>query len=249
MFQLVLCGGEYGWVQTQGAEVPFAGLRTILIPPGTLHRFAVETGEIAHMKVVCFPPKDLPRYLPPLHISMLDGLAAAGVTATDHDGQESWMRHLADSISDGFGMDDIWAQRLQWGALGLLLTLHAKKQNTAWGHTLLRHKAKIKEIMSWIEGNLTEHITIERISDQFAISRSLLTREFRGHTGKSLVGYCNGRRVQKAAIALATTEAPVIDIALDCGFSNISHFHRQFKSRFGITPAVFRRKISEEGSI
>jgi AraC family transcriptional activator of mar-sox-rob regulon len=130
-----------------------------------------------------------------------------------------------------------------------LLTLHAKEQHVAYGHPRLRHKTKTREIVSWIEANLTENITIERIAGDFAISRTLLTREFRGHTGKSLVEHCNARRIQKAAIALATTENSVTKISLDSDFSNLSHFHRQFKNHFGITPAAFRHKIVEEGKI
>lgn len=249
MVQLVLCRNDNGRMLTKGEEVPFASARTIFIPPGTLHRFVVDIGEVGHLKIVCFPTRDLPRFLSPLHIAMLDGLARVGVSAADHDDQESWLNHLRDLINDGFGTNDVWAQRVQWGVVGLLLTLHAKEQHVAYEHPYLRHKTKIKEIVSWIEENLTEDITIEQVSDQFGISRSLLTREFRGHTGKSLVEYCNARRVQKAAIALATTESPVIRVALDSGFSNLSHFHRQFKNHFGLTPAAFRRKIVEEGSL
>ncbi|AHF74542.1 AraC family transcriptional regulator [Candidatus Sodalis pierantonius str. SOPE] len=249
MFQLVLCRGDNGRMLTQGQEVTFAPARTLLIPPGTLHRFVVGPGEIGRLKIVCFPPKDLPQFLSPLHITMLDGLVRSGVSIADHDGQERWLHHLGDAILDGFGNDDVWGQRMQWGIVGLLLTLHAKEQHVTTGHPYLRHKTKIMAILSWIESNLTEEITLEQVSNRFGISRSLLTREFRGHTGKSLVDYCNARRVQKAAIALATTEHPVIRVALESGFSNLSHFHRQFKSQFGITPAAFRRKIEEEGSL
>jgi AraC-like DNA-binding protein len=249
MFQFVLCLGDNGRMMTESAEIAFASARTILIPPGALHRFVVEPGEVGRLRLVCFPSNDLFRYLSPLHIAMLDGLARSGVSTADHGEQAAWISHLSDSIIEGFNIEDVWAQRTQWGAIGLLLTLHAKEQDVAYGQPYLRHKAKIKEIVSWIEDNLAENITLEQISDEFGISRSLLTREFRSYTGKSLVEYCNARRVQKAAIALATTEDSIIKVALDSGFANLSHFHRQFKSQFGITPAAFRRKIAEEGRI
>jgi AraC-like DNA-binding protein len=249
MFQFVLCRGKKGHMLTDAGEIPFSSARTIFIPPGVLHRFIVEPGQVGRLRLVCFPSEELPRFLSPLHITMLDGLARIGVSSADHQGQEHWLEHLSDSITEGFGIDDIWVQRMQWGAIGLLLTLHAKEQHVADGLPYLRHKGKIREIVSWIEGNLSENITLEQISDDFGISRSLLTREFRSYTGKSFVEYCNARRTQKAAIALATTENSVTSVALDSGFSNLSHFHRQFKSQFGITPAVFRRKIVEEGRI
>lgn len=248
MFQLILCRDGKGSMWTENNEVVFSAARTILIPPATLHRFVIQTADIGRLKIVCFPPKDLPRFLSPLHITMLDGLTRVGVSTADHGGHEQWMYQLADSVTDGFGTDDLWAQRVQWGIVSLMLTLHAKEQQAASRYPYLRHKAKINEIVSWIEDNLSEEITIPKLSDQFGMSRSLLTREFRMQTGKSLVEYCNARRVQKAAIALATSELTVAGIAMANGFSNLSYFHRQFKSHFGITPAVFRRKLLEEGS-
>ena len=78
---------------------------------------------------------------------------------------------------------------------------------------------------------------------QFGLSRSVLTREFRRHTGKSFIDYCNGRRIEKAAAILAAGKESVTQAALESGFANLSHFHRQIKAMYGLTPAAFRRQI------
>ena len=39
----------------------------------------------------------------------------------------------------------------------------------------------------------------------------------------------------------------VTRVALDSGFANLSHFHRQFKAIYGLTPAAFRRQIAGVG--
>jgi AraC family transcriptional activator of mar-sox-rob regulon len=76
-----------------------------------------------------------------------------------------------------------------------------------------------------------------------------LTKEFRHYTGKSFVDYCNARRVQRAAMILVTRPESVTQVAFDSGFSNLSHFHRQFKAHFGLTPAAFRHKVVDEGGL
>jgi AraC family transcriptional activator of mar-sox-rob regulon len=109
-----------------------------------------------------------------------------------------------------------------------------------------RYSGKIRDIVAWIERNLKEDLTLEQAALQFGLSRSLLTKEFRLYTGKSFVDYRNVRRVQKAAMALVGDSGSVTQAAMDCGFSNLSHFHRQFKAYFGLTPAAFRRRVIEE---
>ena len=47
-------------------------------------------------------------------------------------------------------------------------------------------------------------------------------------------------RLQAAAQALAAGGGSVADIAYDCGFSDLSTFHRAFKARFSETPAAYR---------
>jgi AraC-like DNA-binding protein len=248
-FQFILCRGKSGRMLTKDGEIGFSPLRTILIPPATLHRFVVEPGETGHLKMMCFLSKDLPKNLSPLHIAMLDGLVSKGVSKADHDERGRWLDQLSDAIIDGFDVEDMWTQRAQWGALGLLLTVHAKEQSFTYERPYVRNKNKIQSIVCWIEANLTENITLDRLANDFGISRSLLTKEFRSYTGKSVVEYCNARRVQKAAIALASETDSTVKIALDSGFANLSHFHRRFKSQFGLTPAAFRRKVAEEGKI
>jgi AraC-like DNA-binding protein len=40
---------------------------------------------------------------------------------------------------------------------------------------------------------------------------------------------------------LAAEPGKVIDIALDCGFGDVSNFNRAFRTEFGVSPRVFRR--------
>lgn len=249
LFEFALCRGQGGRFLAENGEIPFHPARTILVPPNTPHRFVFNDGEVGRLKIMCFPPQDPPRFLSPVHVAMLDGLRGMGASVADHVGEEQWLSQLADRIVDGLGVDDAWSLQLHWSAISLLLTLHAKERHAVQDHPGFRHRDKIREIVAWIESNLEKDITIEQAASLFGLSRSLLTREFRRYTGKSFVDYYNARRVQKAAIALVTKPEPVTQVALDSGFSNLSHFHRQFKAYFGLTPAAFRRKVVEQGGL
>ncbi len=67
-----------------------------------------------------------------------------------------------------------------------------------------------------------------------------LAKAFRKAYGET-IGECQRRsRLSKAESLLQRRNMPLLDIALECGFSNQSHFSRSFKAAFGTTPTVYR---------
>jgi len=48
-------------------------------------------------------------------------------------------------------------------------------------------------------------------------------------------------RIERAREILVAGDARIIDVALDLGFSNASHFSRAFARRYGVAPAAFRQ--------
>ncbi|MGN6095551.1 MAG: helix-turn-helix domain-containing protein [Bosea sp. (in: a-proteobacteria)] len=63
---------------------------------------------------------------------------------------------------------------------------------------------------------------------------------FRATTGRSPKQLQLQRLFERAAERLATTSAPVSEIAYNLGYQNAASFNRQFKRRFGLTPSEFR---------
>lgn len=52
-------------------------------------------------------------------------------------------------------------------------------------------------------------------------------------------------RIDAACLRLSTTDEPIVQVALSCGYSDQSAFSRQFKQAVGISPMAYRRKIRE----
>lgn len=50
----------------------------------------------------------------------------------------------------------------------------------------------------------------------------------------------NDARMTYSAAQLLETPRPIMEIALDCGFNNLSHFYTLFKKRHGVTPRKYR---------
>lgn len=248
LYEFVCCQGGSGALHFAGRQIDFRRGRTILIAPGVLHRYAFAPGEEADLKLICMNGEDVATYLSPAHAAFLAGTSNAGVTFADHvgaaDDDETRLQALLALIPDGFGLSDVRELRVAWGAINLLLALHGKAHAIPADPTLHRYRERIDEVCRWLDGHLGEALRIDDVASRFGFSRSLLTREFRRHKGKSFVDYCNTRRVERAAVRLASSNDSITGVALASGFANLSHFHRQFKDNYGLTPAAFRRKIS-----
>jgi len=50
-------------------------------------------------------------------------------------------------------------------------------------------------------------------------------------------------RIEYACHELATSELPIVDIALSAGFFDQSHFTRTFKRLTGIVPSQYRQSL------
>jgi len=77
-------------------------------------------------------------------------------------------------------------------------------------------------------------------------SQEHVCRQARRYLGLSPTQYVNRIRIQHAAMLLTKTERALTDVATDCGFENLSYFHRLFREQYGTTPRNYRVRHSIE---
>jgi AraC family transcriptional regulator len=83
--------------------------------------------------------------------------------------------------------------------------------------------------------------TLGELAGEVGVHPVHLARTFRAKLGCSVGDYVRQLRVEYACQRLSTSDAPLVDIALDAGFTDQSHFARTFRRFRGLTPATFRR--------
>lgn len=98
-----------------------------------------------------------------------------------------------------------------------------------------------RDILSYIDRRYTEKISLKDIADNFHMSEKYFSRFFKNCFQVTFVEYVNSVRLEKAAALLSTTDMSVTEVALSCGFSNISYFIRSFKKAFGSSPHSYRK--------
>ncbi|MCW2318565.1 AraC family transcriptional activator of mar-sox-rob regulon [Rhodoblastus acidophilus] len=247
--EIILCLGNGGCLDTGTTTFEFSTDRTILVPPGVNHRYIAMPNTLVTLKLACLTREDTSTNIAPAQAALLANLCAEGVTAADHHGETIGV--LAELMPDGLiSVGACHTQQIGFSALGLLISLHAKARGVILDETSgERHGDRIRDVTAWIDKHLMTTFNLQDLASRFGMSRALLTREFRRHTGASVVGYTTMKRLEQAAMTLATGDADVTAAAYASGFANLSHFHRRFKAAYGLTPAAFRRKIMEESAL
>ena len=64
---------------------------------------------------------------------------------------------------------------------------------------------------------------------------------FHQETGCTLCSYINKKRIENAKRLLLQSEQSIQEIAIDCGFINISHFNRVFKNLVVKSPMEYKK--------
>ncbi|WP_438765342.1 AraC family transcriptional regulator [Enterococcus sp. AZ186] len=113
-----------------------------------------------------------------------------------------------------------------------------------------KYEKEIKAVMTYIQQNYMERITIQTICEFAGISRSECFRIFARFTQKKPIEYINDYRMSLAVALMLNTNWTVDRIAQECGFKNASYFGKLFKDRFNQTPKNYRiNQRKEERSI
>lgn len=102
-----------------------------------------------------------------------------------------------------------------------------------------RHPS-LPRIFAYMEQHFAERIGLAEVAAAVHITPAHLARLFRRETGQTIVGTLQRLRIQRACELLATTDKPLLEVAYDCGFESVEHFHRLFRRQCGVTPRLYR---------
>jgi transcriptional regulator GlxA family with amidase domain len=105
---------------------------------------------------------------------------------------------------------------------------------------------EIKKAQKFIENNFHERITIDELSDRFAISRRNFERRFKRATNNTVNEYVRRVKIEAAKKCLETSRKNITEVMFDVGYSDIKAFRGIFKKITGMTPFNYRNKYNKE---
>lgn len=123
-------------------------------------------------------------------------------------------------------------------ALAILTAHHA-----SWA-VVRRPKASsasnIRRVKELIDARYAEDLSIADLAVAAGLSPYHLMRQFRRQIGLPIHAYQIQRRIEASKQLLASGLA-VVEVALDVGFADQSHFSKRFKDLVGASPASYQR--------
>ena len=99
----------------------------------------------------------------------------------------------------------------------------------------------MEKAVGYINENIAEPLDIDSICRKVNVSKYYFCRQFKYHTGQTVMAYILNTRIILAKGDLENTDASISQISEKWGFSSVSYFCRVFKEVTGCTPLQYRR--------
>jgi AraC family transcriptional regulator len=103
-----------------------------------------------------------------------------------------------------------------------------------------RETRRVVEAIRLVESDAARPLELKEMAAAAGMSKYHFLRVFRRLTGMTPHRYLISARLRRAALALASSHRPVIAVALDAGFGDLSTFNKTFRAVFGLTPTQYR---------
>lgn len=107
------------------------------------------------------------------------------------------------------------------------------------------NQERLLTMLSYIQENFSEKISLEDIASSALISRRECLRCFQLCIHQSPFEYLLGYRVEMAKKMLKTTNDSILEIAMRTGFQDGAYFSKMFKKNCGKTPGAYRKMYRE----
>ncbi|MGN0494231.1 MAG: helix-turn-helix domain-containing protein [Acutalibacteraceae bacterium] len=100
----------------------------------------------------------------------------------------------------------------------------------------------IKRTIEFVNEYYMQDIHLSQIADACHINEKYLGRIFKQKTGLSFRQYLTEQRFKQVEKRLKSGEESITEIALSCGFEEITYFNHLFKRTYGISPSEYREQ-------
>ncbi len=107
-------------------------------------------------------------------------------------------------------------------------------------HSLSRYSYYVGQVITLVQYDLTADLSLKAIAARLNVNASYLSDLFHREYGCTLTDFINKERIGHGLRLLQTTDAPVSQIAAECGIQNPNYFFRLFRHQTGMTPNRYR---------
>jgi AraC-like DNA-binding protein len=100
--------------------------------------------------------------------------------------------------------------------------------------------AALSTALAYIDGHLDQPLRVPDLAARAGLSPFQFDQRIRALFGLSAGQYLSRLRIGRACDRLRHTDAPLSELALECGYADQAAFTRQFHKSVGLTPGAYR---------
>jgi transcriptional regulator GlxA family with amidase domain len=105
-----------------------------------------------------------------------------------------------------------------------------------------------QRLAEYVAANLGSSIRAAELARVAGLSIGHFFRAFRETFGEPPLLYISRQRMQRCQQLMLSTDAPLSQIALDCGMCDQAHLTRVFRRIVGVNPGVWRRQFAQRAT-
>jgi len=101
---------------------------------------------------------------------------------------------------------------------------------------------KLRQITDWMREHVADNFDLQQLATLAGLSKFHFHRLFKHAAGEAPSRYHMNLRMHEAKRLLRETKKTVLDIGLEVGYANPSHFAQIFRRETGLPPSDYRRQ-------
>lgn len=102
---------------------------------------------------------------------------------------------------------------------------------------------RIAAIHEYLMNNYRGEVDLKKLADLVNMAEGSLCRFFKSKMEVTVFEYLNQIKTDFACKLLMNKDMSILDVCLDSGFNNLSHFNKQFKKTTGVPPSEYRKRF------
>lgn len=162
--------------------------------------------------------------------------------------EKVWQKQILSLLSFIFSQNGKDIDNCELMIRGSLLIIWQNLYNNCLSQVLNSNSTdnslQIKKALDYINSNYMENLSLEDLARYAGLSEGHFCRLFKTFTGYTPFSFLNKKRISRSCEYLTQTNKKIAEIAVLCGYNNISYYNRAFIKIIKESPSSYRKHFS-----